>query len=312
MAGETKRIVITGGSGFIGRALSRALLARGYQVVIVSRGPSRAPAGSPDGPVPAFAHWDAASARGWGHLAGGAYGLVNLAGEDVARGRWTAQRKRLILESRLHAGQAMVEAVRQAEVKPRVFIQSSGVGYYDATEQAPIDETAPPGRGFLSGLAVRWEASTSAVEAMGVRRAIIRTGLVLGKNGGLLPRMLLPFKLFVGGSLGSGQQGFPWVHLEDAVKAIIFLLEHPEARGPFNLTAPESVSNEQFSQALAKALKRPCGMAVPAFALRLALGREMADELLLTGCRPFPKRLLELGYMFEHPKLAEALRLLLA
>lgn len=310
MSGETKRIVIAGGSGFIGRALSRALLARGYQVAILSRGEPKSPSGTLDGPMPAFHHWDAAHAQGWGRLADGAYALVNLAGEDIAGSRWTPARKQRIVESRLGAGRAMVEAVGQAVVKPQVFIQASGVGYYGAQGDAPLDESAKPGQGFLSELAVRWEKSTAAVESMGVRRAVIRTGLVLGKSGGLLPRMLPPFKMFLGGPLGSGKQGFPWIHLEDEVKAIVFLLENPAARGPFNLTAPESVSNAQFSQALAKALKRPCGLVLPAFILRLALG-EMADELLLTGCRAFPKRLLELGYMFEHPKLAAALKQLL-
>ncbi len=310
MPDVNRRIVIAGGSGFIGRALSRALLAKGCQVTILSRGPSRLASGAPDGPVAAMQQWDGQSAKGWGHLADGAYALVNLAGEDVAGGRWSAGRKERILESRLGAGRAMLEAVSLARVKPQVLVQASAVGYYGDTGDAPLDESAPAGQGFLAHVATRWEASTAAVEAMGVRRAVIRTGLVLGKNGGILSRMVTPFRWFLGSPFGSGQQGFPWVHLEDEVRAIQFLLENPAAQGPFNLTAPQSVSNAEFCRALASALKRPCGPAVPALALRLILG-DMAQEMLLSGCRPFPKRLLELGFMFEHPKLDDALRRLL-
>jgi uncharacterized protein (TIGR01777 family) len=304
---ENRRVIVSGGSGFIGRSLCRALLARGYQVVALTRGRTRTVSVAPQGALPAFETWDGQSSKGWGHLADGAFALVNLAGEGIADGRWTPERKRSILESRIRAGQAMFEAVSNASVKPVVLIQSSAVGYYGDTGDNPVDEDSPPGRGFLTEICLRWEESTRQAESMGVRRAVIRTGLVLGRDGGVLQKMLTPFKLFVGGPLGNGHQGFPWIHMEDQVRAMIFLMERADALGPFNLTSPEGVSNLEFCRYLGRAMSRPCGLAVPSAALRLLFGN-MADELLLSGCRAFPKRLVELGFEFKHPRLADALK----
>lgn len=307
MSIENRLVIISGGSGFIGKALGRALLAKGFRVAALTRGQGRAPSASPEGAVPEFVTWDARTAKGWGHLADGAFALVNLAGESIGDGRWTPERKRRMVESRVQAGQAMADAVARATVKPKVFIQGSGVGYYGCTGEEVVDESSPSGRGFLTDLSLQWEASTRGVEDMGVRRAVVRTGVVLGRGGGLLRKMLTPFKFFMGGPLGSGSQGFPWIHLEDEAAAIAFLLEREDAAGPFNLTAPEAVSNLEFCQSLARALSRPCGLPVPSAVLRMAFG-EMADELLLSGCRAFPKRLVELGYVFRRPRLAEALK----
>lgn len=311
MSTENRRVVVSGGSGFIGRSLCRALLARGYQVVALTRGRPRNPSVAPGGALPAFETWDGQTARGWGHLADGAFALVNLAGESIADGRWTPARRHSILESRIQAGQAMLEAVSNAAVKPQVLIQSSAVGYYGDTGDDPVDEDSPPGGGFLTEICLQWEESTRAAENMGVRRPVIRTGLVLGRDGGVLQRLQTPFKLFVGGPLGNGRQGFPWIHMEDEAMAIVFLMERAEAVGPFNLTAPEGISNIEFCQYLGRAMSRPCGLAVPSTALRLLFG-DMADELLLSGCRAFPKRLVELGFEFRHPRLADALKALMA
>ena len=304
-----KSVVVAGGGGFIGKPLCRALLAKGYQVTVLTRGPDR-PAGRPSSGQPAARHWDGETSAGWQDLADSAFALVNLAGENVSDGRWTPARKRLILESRVNAGRAMAQAVERAASRPAVCVQASASGYYGHTGDAPVDENASAGHGFLAEVAKVWEDSSAPVEAMGVRRAVVRTGLVLGREGGLWPRLEMPFKYFLGGPLGDGKQGFPWIHIQDEVRAILFLLERDDASGPFNLAAPHSVSNREFSQALAKAMKRPCGLAAPAFALRLLFG-EMADELFLAGCHMFPRRLLELGFDFRHPQLPEALANLL-
>jgi uncharacterized protein (TIGR01777 family) len=306
--GNPKSVIVAGGSGFIGRSLCRALLSSGYRVTVLTRGAAKPPSAEPQGGLPEYVTWDARTDSYWGHLADGAHALVNLAGEGIAEGRWTSERKRLILESRVHAGEAMLAAVTKASVKPRVFLQGSAVGYYGDTGDEAVDESSPPGTGFLTEVCLKWEASTRAVEDMGVRRVVVRTGLVLGRGGGVLQKMLAPFKLFVGGAFGDGSQGFPWIHMEDEVGAMVFLLENAAASGPYNLTAPESVSNLDFCRHLGQAMSRPCGLSVPSAALKLAMGGEMANELLLTGCRAFPKRLVELGFEFRHPRLGEALK----
>ena len=193
MSSENRRVVVAGGSGFIGRALGRALLARGYRVVALTRGPSRSPTVAPDGATPTFATWDARTTAGWGHLADGAFALVDLTGEGIAGGRWTPERKRAILESRVFAGQAMAKAVAEAAKKPEVYVQASGVGYYGDTGDKPVDESSPPGQGFLTDVCLQWEASSQSVENLGVRRVIIRSGLVLGRGGGVLEKMLPAF-----------------------------------------------------------------------------------------------------------------------
>lgn len=307
MDADIRRVVVAGGNGFIGRPFCRALLARGYRVSVLTRGASRAVGVSPDGAVPEMHTWDGRSAQGWGHLADGAFALVNLAGESIGDGRWTPERKRSILQSRVLAGEAMTQAVAQASVKPDVLVQASAVGYYGDTGQDAVDESSPPGKGFLTEVCLRWEESTRSVEGMGVRRVVARTGLVLGREGGVLEKMLTPFKMFLGGPLGDGSQGFPWIHLDDEVRSMIFLMERGDASGAFNLTAPETASNLEFCRRLGEAMSRPCGLAAPAAMLRLAFG-EMADELLLTGCRAFPKRLVEMGFDFSHPRLGPALK----
>jgi uncharacterized protein (TIGR01777 family) len=298
------RVVLTGGTGLIGRALS-ADLVRDREVVVLSRAPERA-TGLPNGVR--VERWDARSAAGWGGLADGADAIVNLAGESISK-RWTAERKRRIRESRLDAGRAVVSAVAQASVKPRVVIQASGIGYYGPQCDEVIAEDAPPGEDWMGRVAVEWEASTAPVEALGVRRAVVRSGLVLSAAGGVFPLMALPFRLFVGGRLGSGRQWLPWVHVADQVRAIRFLIESEIASGPFNLVAPQAVTNAEFSRVLARVLSRPSLLAVPAFALRLVLG-EMAS-LVLTGQRAVPQRLEDLGFTFRYPELEPALRDLL-
>lgn len=300
------RVIVTGGTGLIGRALVAELAASGHQVVVLSRGP----AGHPGLPAGARAErWDGRTAEGWGALADGAGAIVNLAGENIAAGRWTPERKRSILESRIQAGEAVVQAVKAAERRPRVVVQASAVGYYGPSGDQEITEEAPPGDGFLARVCVDWEASTFPVEGLGVRRPVIRTGTVLSAGGGALPRLVQPFLLFVGGRLGSGHQRFPWIHIADQVAAIRFLIEKEDATGPFNLCVPESPTNREFSRALARVLRRPAVVPVSSLALKLAFG-EMAS-VLLTGQRAAPRRLLEMGFRFRFPLVDEALRDLL-
>jgi uncharacterized protein (TIGR01777 family) len=235
--------------------------------------------------------------------------VVHLAGENIAAGRWTDARKRRIRESRVKSSRAVAEAIEEAADKPRVLLQGSAVGYYGPRGDEVVSEEEPPGEDFLARVCVEWEASTAGVESLGVRRAVLRTGVVLSTEGGALPKMLLPFRLFAGGPVGSGRQCFPWIHIADEVGAIRFLLENDRASGPFNLTAPEPITNRQFSRVLGEVLHRPSLLPAPAFALRLALG-EMAD-MLLNGQRAVPSQLQELGYTFRFPEAEAALRDLL-
>ena len=240
----SQTVIISGATGFIGTVLVKKLVARNYHVVVLSRNPGKAAAFN-SSQVKVVA-WDGRSANGWGHYADGAYGIINLAGENIAAGRWTPARKTAILQSRLAAGRAIIEAVTLSARKPRVVIQASGIGYYGNRGDTVLDETSSAGTGFLSDVAIQWEKSTEPVEALGVRRAIIRTGIVLGRGGGFLSRVLLPFKLFMGGCMGSGRQWLSWVHMEDEVSAICFLLEQDAAQGAFNLSSPQPLSAKDF------------------------------------------------------------------
>ena len=306
------RVIITGGTGLIGRTLSTDLASDGHDVIVLSRAPERA-AGLPEGVR--VERWDARTADGWGHLAEGADAIVNLAGANLGGksffpSRWTPERKRLIRDSRVHAGRAVLEAVEGARVKPKVVIQASGVGYYGPTGDEIVTEDTPPGDDFLATLASEeWEPSTAPVERMGVRRAIIRSGAVLDAKEGALPRLLLAYRLFVGGYLGSGKQWLPWIHKKDEAAAIRFLIENEEASGPLNLTAPGALTHAEFGKVAGRVMGRPSYIRVPGFALRLAFGE--VSKVVLEGQQAIPKRLLELGFNFRFPKAEAALRDLL-
>ena len=304
------RVIITGGTGLIGRALATNLLNGGggkHEVIVLSRNPHRV-SGLPRGVQ--VVGWDGRSAQGWEHLIEGADAIVNLAGASLSEGRWTEQRKHLIFDSRVHAGQAVTQAIEGARLKPKVLVQASATGYYGSHGDEKITEDAPPGNDFLAQVCIAWEAGTASVEQWGVRRVVIRTGVVLSTRGGALPRMTMPFKMFVGGPLGSGRQWLPWIHIADEVGAIRFLIDKEDAFGPFNLTAPEPATNRQFSRVLGRVLGRPSVLPVPAAALRLMFG-EMS-MVLLEGQRAVPQRLLAAGYQFRFPDLEQALRHLLS
>jgi uncharacterized protein (TIGR01777 family) len=295
------KVLITGGSGLIGKALTRSLLADGHSVWALTRR-DPAPASAMQGLT--LVHWDGRTASGWGHLVSSMDAIINLAGEPLARWPWTKAQKQRFWDSRVQAGQAVSEAIRLASPRPKVLIQASGINHY-GLRGAPADESTPPGDDFLARLTVTWEYATKEVESLDVRRCFIRTAVVLARGGGLFPLMALPVRLFLGGPLGSGQQIVPWIHLEDEIGAIRFLLENEKASGPYNLIAPECVTSAGFNRLLAKALHRPYWFRTPAFLLKAVLG-EMS-VLVLEGRAASPKRLLEAGYQFRLGKLEEAL-----
>lgn len=296
------RVILTGGSGFIGAALTGALLARGHEPWILSRSAQKMR-------LPAGAHavqWDAATPRGWENVLENTDAVINLAGETIGRWPWTATRKQRILSSRQHAGEAILAAIRQAAKRPKVVIQASGIGYYGFSGDQIVTEESPSGDDFLARVCQKWEGATNPVQGLGVRWAATRSGLVLDPRQGVFPLVLLPFRLFGGGPLGSGRQWFPWIHLEDEVQGMIYLLENEEARGVFNFVAPELLTNAQVGRVIAKVMRRPDWLRVPGFAMRLALG-EMST-LVLEGQRALPARLLDSGYPFRFATLEAALR----
>ncbi len=313
------RTIILGGTGFIGTALTRLLVSHGHEVVVPSRRPEKVASllgvGLPHARI-VGAPFDGRTGAGWADFITPDTAIVNLAGENIAAGRWTPEVKRRIEQSRLLAGAAVMDALKRADAPPAVLVQASAVGYYGARGTEPVPEfdqsgqATEPGNNFLAQVAVGWEASTSGAEELGVRRAVIRTSMVLGQ-GGALAKMLPPFRLGLGGPLGNGRQMVPFIHLDDEVGAIAFLIETPGLSGPFNLAAPQAVDSRGFAQALGKALGRPAFLPAPAFALKLLLG-QMAEEVLLSGVNAVPARLLAAGYRFRHPSLAGALEAALA
>lgn len=308
------KILISGGTGLIGQALSKALVANQHQVTILSRSPQKYQATMPD---VTLVKWNGRSSEGWGHLMEETDAVINLAGAslagesmvDILTKRWSRESKEIMLQSRTLAGQAITQAIEAAQNKPSVLLQSSAVGYYGPRGLEDVAEDNPYGDDFLSSICVAWEQSTAPVEAMGVRRIILRTGLVLDDAGGILPMILLPFRLFVGGRIGSGKQGIPWIHITDEIASILFLLENEAAQGAYNLSAPNPVTNAEFGKVAAKVLKRPFFLPTPAFALKLALGEK--STLVLDGQRAVPTRLLESGYTFAFTDLEKALTNLL-
>jgi hypothetical protein len=289
-------IVIAGGTGFIGGALVDALLARGDKATLLVRDETAARARWGD--KAAYAVWDGKSSGPWAAALDGAHAAVNLSGAGIAGGRWTPARKLELIKSRLDSTRALVAAISQAAKRPDVFLSASAVGYYGGTPAGPVTESSAQGRDFLAALCGQWEREALALEPLGLRVVLARFGVVLEQGGGALVKMALPFKLFAGGPLGTGKQGFPWIHRDDAVGAVLFALDQNKLTGPVNVAGPEAASNAEFSAALGRALHRPSWAPAPAFALKLALG-EMAD-MLLTGQIATPKKLLDAGFKFKY------------
>ncbi len=304
------KAVILGGTGFIGQELIRAMECKKWDVVIPSRSPERHKGlfdirGSVE-----FVRWDAVNGSSLAPIISGKDAVINLVGENIAAQRWTPEQKTKIRESRLQAGAAVVQAFAEAAQPPKVLLQASAVGYYGGRGDEPLtEEDAPPapGQSFLADVARDWEASTAEVERRGVRRVVVRTGVVLDAGGGALEKMLLPFKFFVGGPVGGGRQWMSWIHRRDEAKAMLHVIQNESCRGAFNFTAPQAVTNREFARTLGEVLHRPGFVPTPGLPLRLALG-EMAEELLLKGQRVLPKKLEASGYEFVFPELRSALR----
>ena len=296
------KIAIAGGTGFIGSALCDRLIELGHSIVLISSRP--APSQLP--PNREWVTWKPGQSGPWEEAVDGVDAVINLAGEPIPAKRWTAAQKEKIRASRVNTTTALVVAIGKAKKKPKLLINSSAIGYYGPRGDEAVVEDTKPGNDFVSRVCIEWEEEAQKAESFGVRVVCLRTGIVLGKGGGALAKMLLPFKLFIGGPLGTGRQWVSWIQLEDEVGLIVHLLQMEDAEGAVNATAPTPVTMKELSQALGKALHRPSWAPVPTFALRLLVG-EMAD-VLVTGQRVLPAKAQQVGYLFQYPDLTEALR----
>lgn len=303
---DAKRVTVTGATGLIGTRLIAALQRGGAHVSVLSRDSARAQkqlgaAGLQ--PVEAF-DWDLMSEPAPARALEGRDAVVHLAGENIAQ-RWSAEGKRAIRESRIKGTRNLLAGLERADARPATLVSSSGAGYYGARGEEPLDEDAPPGEDFLAKICVDWEQEACKASALGMRVVLVRTGVVLDKDGGALEKMLPPFRLGVGGPVAGGRQYISWIHLDDLVGVMLSAIADERWNGPVNATAPEPVSNRDFSRALGRALKRPALLPVPGAALALLYG-EMA-EIVTKGARVVPAKALVLGYEFAHANLGEAL-----
>lgn len=297
------KVLITGASGTIGLATVEALLGRGDEVVGLSRNPDAAKA--KESRV-TWHEWDPKSERPPAAAFEGVDGVVNLVGEKINQ-RWTDDAKQRILESRETATKNLVEAMTSLEAKPKVLVSQSAVGYYGDRKDEVVDESTPAGSSFDAGVCVKWEAAAERVEGTGIRLVIMRTGLLLTKEAGLLSELLLPFKLGVGGPVAGGRNYMPWISLDDEVGLLLWALDNESAKGVYNATAPNPVTNKEFSKALGRALGRPAVMPVPKFAVKARFGAELG-EVATGGQRAIPKRAEEEGYTFRFRDIDPAMK----
>lgn len=296
---SNEHILVTGGTGFIGRKLCPLLINKGYRLTILTRTPSAAEkrfAGTVQiisniSEIPTLPSIDA---------------VINLAGEGILDKRWTYSRKKVLLDSRVALTENLVETLVSSEHKPKTFINGSAVGFYGDCGDEVCYENSPPGKDFAAMLCKQWEIAANRIKAIGCRLVIVRTGIVLDKSGGALERMILPFKFGLGGKLGSGKQWFPWIHRNDLCKLILFLLEDSRCSGPYNATAPNPVTNKELTQALAKAVGKPALIPVPGFALKLALGE--GASLLLGSQNALPNKALNDGFKFQYTTIERCLK----
>ncbi len=292
------KILITGGTGFIGKHLTHHFLIQKNEVYILTRKPTPSEKTGliylpyENGKIPKIQNIDV---------------VINLAGAGIADKNWTKAYKQEILESRISVTRACVEFIVQSEPKPKVFISSSAIGYYGTKSTKILDEHAPAGKDFLSEIALQWEKE--ALKAP-IRTVLLRTGIVLGNDGGALPKIIPPFKFYAGGHIGDGKQGFPWIHIQDVVNLIDWAIHNEKVSGPLNIVAPETMNNAQFAKILGKILKKPSGLPLPACLIKTLLGERAM--LLLEGQFVYPKKAIEMGYQFIFPTAEAALNHLLA
>ncbi|MDE3040376.1 MAG: TIGR01777 family oxidoreductase [Nitrospirota bacterium] len=300
-------IVVTGGTGFIGRPLCASLTQEGHLVTLLTRRKEEAQRSC--GSTVMVVEWNGKEAGAWEHSLEGADAVISLAGAPIADARWTDARKRLLIESRVLTTRLLVEALSRRSSKPRTLISASGIGYYGASDDRVLDEGAARGQGFLADLCLQWEAEALRTAQFGMRVVIVRTGMVLEQDGGALPKMLLPFRLFAGGPIMPGTQWVSWIHRRDHIGLMQWLLATPSVSGPVNAVAPEAVTMHRFCVVLGGVLHRPSWLPVPGFALRVALGE--LCTLMTTGQRVHPAKALSGGYVFHYPTLEPALRAIL-
>jgi uncharacterized protein (TIGR01777 family) len=301
------RVLVTGASGFLGSAVSDALLARGDEIVGLSRDPERARRGNP---TVTWHAWNPTAERPPSSALEGVDGIVNLIGEPLDQ-RWTEEAKRRIRDSRERATKNLVDAISAAEPRPKALVSQSAVGYYGDRGEALVDESTGPGSTFDSEVCVAWEAAAREAEKVGVRVVVVRSGLVLEPKHGLLKQLLLPFKLGVGGPLAGGDQYMPWIHVDDEVRLLLWALDSERVSGTYNAAAPHSVTNREFSKSLGRVLRRPAIVPVPELALKVRFGSELG-EIAAGGQRVAPRRAVDDGFEFRHPELEPALRDLLS
>ncbi|MBE0604772.1 MAG: TIGR01777 family protein [Deltaproteobacteria bacterium] len=297
------RLAITGSTGLVGSAVVTVLSAAGHEVVRLVR---RAPA-----PGEKAVRWDPARGEVDAARLEGYDAVLHLAGENVGSGRWTTARKAAIRDSRVNGTRLLCDALAGLARPPKTLVCASAVGYYGDRGEETLTEESPPGKGFLAEVCREWEAASAPAARKGIRVVALRIGMVLSPEGGALPRMLPLFRAGLGGVIGDGRQYVSWIALEEISPILLHALHCGDLSGPVNAVAPHPVTNREFTGALGKALSRPTPLPVPAFALRLAVGREMADALLLSSARAVPRRLEETGYRFRFPELGEALQRML-
>ncbi len=297
------KIVIAGGSGFVGQHVSQLLLHEGHSVIVLSR---RVEKGTPkNSSQPHQIQWDGCSQGAWAQECDGADVVINLSGAPIADSRWTDKRKQELIDSRVESSRTLLKAISTWKNRPHTFITASGIGFYGDREGEVVNESSTPGEGFLPQLCQMWESSAMAGGALGLRVIPIRIGMVLGRDGGALSKMTFPFQMFLGGPISPGTQYVSWIHQQDLAQLILFLIDHPSIQGPVNAVAPNPVTMKDFCRALGKAMKRPSWFPVPEFVLKTALGE--LSSMLITGQRVEPKQALHNGFSFTYPTLPSAL-----
>jgi uncharacterized protein (TIGR01777 family) len=302
------RIVLTGGTGFIGQALCRSLVRDGHQVTVLTRNIGSAL--HLLGPIVAAVEWNGREAGAWEQSLEGADAAINLAGAPIGDARWTDARKQLLMDSRVLTTRLLVGAISRRSSKPGILINASGIGYYGASDDRVLNESAPRGQGFLADLCLAWEGEARRAEEFGTRVVLLRTGMVLEQDGGALPKMVVPFRLLMGGPVMPGTQWISWIHRRDHIGLIQWALANHGVSGPVNAVAPGVVTMTQFSETLGRVLHRPSWLPVPGLALQVLLGE--LGTLMTTGQRVNPARALSAGYVFHYPTLEPALRAIFA